>query len=117
MVDVQTVFLTAGWSDWSAEFKRRASVFDEIVPASEECWVSVGERQMQPNLFVTIERQTPTWNRTGWRVMRGSKPDRIRYERVWEGRDPSVDEVIDEIRSLLSAPKSAGITQQLQLES
>lgn len=109
MVQVQTVFLTQGWEEWAREFVATAKVFDHVVPDSEKCWVSVGERQNDPYLWVTIGREKHTRIRSGWRARSTLAEGTYQYERMWEDRHVSVDEVVGDIKYLLSAPESRAL--------
>ncbi len=106
MFETQTVFLTSGWQEWEREFLKSTAAFQQAVPNSEYCWISVGERPDDPHLHVTIVREKRTWIATSWQVFRGDKPGTYRYERQYEGYTPTTAEVTADVMQVLRAPES-----------
>jgi len=73
---------------------------------SDDCRVSIGERQGNGNVFATIWRREPTMSVSGWRTWRTklSGRDRTAYERSFA----TAEAIVSSVREMLVSPYAQG---------
>jgi hypothetical protein len=104
VIDTQVVFLTQKWRARTEDFRAALAVLNQTAFGDEKVWVSVGERQNEPWLFITIRRARKVAAPSNWTVTPETGAS-YRYERSYEGSDPTPGAVARDISGILRAPE------------